>query len=232
LKKSKFLTWSYLGLAIVLASAAFGQNLQLHYDLRREHLTSTLEIYKTDRLGALFTFVDFDYNREQSQQANGISSAYWEIARYFALPGKGAWSATLQYNDGLTNSFTFNPVWLVGLQKIFRIVTLDLPVDFLLRRELNTSAWTWQITAVWQKMVKCCEVAGFIDIWSTGKNGFPARRLAVMSEPQFWFYFLPTLAIGGEIEISYNFSGAWYKGKQFRSDSLFLLPTVGIKWNM
>lgn len=217
-------------LMTVLVVALTAQNLQLHYDGARRHLTATLELYQQDRWGAWFTFVDFDFNRQLSSAANGISAAYWEITRYFRLPFKDSWSLTLQYNDGLDKSFLFNPVWLGGVQYLFTRGNMALPVDFLLRRELNTNCWTLQLTAVWQQRYKKWEVTGFVDVWNTGSGGYPARKLAFMAEPQVWYYLSENLAVGGEIEISYNFSGAWSQSRGFVPDRLFCLPTLGCKW--
>jgi hypothetical protein len=70
------------------------QNLQVHYDLGkdRKFVTTTLEMFKPDKWGSTFFFVDFDYN---SNDVEGVSLAYMEIARAikfwdspFALTGR------------------------------------------------------------------------------------------------------------------------------------------------
>ncbi|MCK9243692.1 MAG: hypothetical protein M0R34_05380 [Candidatus Marinimicrobia bacterium] len=38
--------------------------------------------------------------------------------------------------------------------------------------------------------------------------------------------------VGGEIEISRSFSGAWSKNKVFTEDEIFILPTLGLKWSL
>lgn len=50
------------------------QNIQLHYDLGRNSLTSTVEMFRPDDWGSTFFFVDFDYHWK-------ASGAYWEISR-------------------------------------------------------------------------------------------------------------------------------------------------------
>ncbi len=209
---------------------ALTQNLQLHYDFGRQHLTSTYELYKTDRLGATFLFVDFDYNNEGSSGSRNASLAYGEIARYFHLPKMNDLSATLQYNDGLTNSGSFNSVWLGGLQYVFQIGTQNFPIDFLLRKELNTDGLTFQLTYVWSYIWRKLELSGFIDIWNTGADAYPPRKIVILSEPQFWYRLTPALSVGGEIEISFNFSGAWHTNQVFSEDVIFILPTLGLKW--
>lgn len=206
----------------------FGQNIQIHYDLYRECFTSTLEIFKPDKLGSLFTFVDFDYNNEGDMK--NASMGYWEIARYFKIPPVSKLSATIQYNDGLTNTDSFNPVWLGGIQYIFGKGKFSLPVDFLIRKEVNTKGLTLQLTTVWFFDFKKVEISGFIDVWNTGSDAFPSKKIVLLSEPQFWYKLTPAILIGGEIEISRNFNGAYTKKDIFEPEKLFILPTLGIKW--
>jgi len=146
-------------------------------------LTSTLEIYKTDRLGSTFAFVDFDYNNEGSSGFRNASLAYGEIARYFQLPKVKNLSATLQYNDGLTNSGSLNAVWLGGVQYIFQIGQHTFPIDFLLLKEVNTGGLTFQLTYIWSYNWRKLELGGFIDLWNTGANGYPPRKIVILSEP-------------------------------------------------
>jgi len=217
-------------LFIALPLLARAQNLQLNYDFGRQHLTSTLEIYKTDKLGATFAFIDFDYNHKGSSGLKNASLAYGEIARYFKIPKVSNFSATIQYNDGLTNAFSFNPVWLGGAQYVFRIGKQTFPVDFLVRKELNTDGLTFQLTYVWYYLWRKLEITGFIDVWNTGADAYPAKKLVFITEPQFWYKLAPAIYVGGEIEISRNFSGAWSRNKDFCEDELFVLPTLGVKW--
>ena len=55
------------------------QNLQLHYDFwkGRQYLTSTVEMFKPDKHGSTFFFVDMDYDLSDAK----VKLAYWEIAR-------------------------------------------------------------------------------------------------------------------------------------------------------
>ncbi|RKY56146.1 MAG: hypothetical protein DRP89_01965 [Candidatus Neomarinimicrobiota bacterium] len=207
---------------------ALGQNLQIHYDLGREHFTSTLEMFNTDNLGSTFWFVDFDYNN--SGGSKNASLGYWEIARYFAVSKVPNTSLTIQYNDGLTNEFSFNPVWLGGIQYVITAKGFSLPFDFLLRRELNTKGITFQLTSVWFYTWKDFEITGYIDIWNTGPNAYPASNWAFQAEPQFWYNICGNIMIGTEIEISRNFSGAWTKVRAFKEDKFFVIPTIALKW--
>ena len=69
-----------------------------------------------------------------------------------------------------------------------------------------------------------------IDIWNTGADAYPPRKIVILSEPQFWYRLTPALSVGGEIEISFNFSGAWHTNQVFSEDVIFILPTLGLKW--
>jgi hypothetical protein len=105
---------SLLASAVVFAGLSFSanaQNLQLHYDFGRNCATTTVEMFKPDKGGSTFFFVDMDYNPK-------VSGAYWEISRElnFWQDSKVGWlSAHLEYNGGLnTAAGSFNNAFLVG----------------------------------------------------------------------------------------------------------------------
>ena len=91
---------------------ARGQNIQLHYDLGRNSVTSTIEMFRADKGGSTFFFVDFDYNPK-------VTGAYFEISRelcFWQDTGLDWLSAHLEYNGGLnTAAGSFNNAWLGGL---------------------------------------------------------------------------------------------------------------------
>ena len=64
-------------LVSLLAFGSFAQNVQLHYDLGkgRKYLTSTVEMFKPDKLGSTFFFIDMDYG---SHDVDGVTLAYWK----------------------------------------------------------------------------------------------------------------------------------------------------------
>ncbi len=69
--------------AIFLSFAAFsamGQNLQVHYDMGKDrgYVTTTLEMFKPDKWGSTYFFMDFDYNTDVGES---VSLAYMEISR-------------------------------------------------------------------------------------------------------------------------------------------------------
>lgn len=48
-------------LFLALASKAGAQNIELHYDIRRNCATSTVEKFSADDFGSTFFFIDMDF---------------------------------------------------------------------------------------------------------------------------------------------------------------------------
>ncbi len=94
--------------AILSAFAVNAQNLQLHRDLERGHYTTTFEMFKMDKWGSTFTFIDFDYN------GGNVSSSYYEIARVLKTE-KMPVGLHIEYNGGTSNKFAFAKAWILGL---------------------------------------------------------------------------------------------------------------------
>lgn len=110
-----------LFLFVLLLSAFVGeavaQNIQLHYDLgralyksldERPWVTTTVEMFKADKWGSTYFFVDMDYTDK------GVASAYWEISRELRF-WKAPFSAHVEYNGGLNyinNAFLGVPLIL------------------------------------------------------------------------------------------------------------------------
>ena len=133
------------------------QNIQLHYDVRRNCATSTVEMFRADSFGSTFFFVDMDF-------APKAIGAYGEISRElcFWKDSKLNWlSAHIEYNGGLSNSFSFNNAWLVGatysghskdwsktwsLSAMYRLTpgAVGYPGD-----SFNHAYHNFQITGVW-----------------------------------------------------------------------------------
>ena len=87
----------------VCAGKVMAQNIQLHYDLgralyksldERPWVTTTVEMFKADKWGSTYFFVDMDYTDK------GVASAYWEISRELKF-WKAPISAHVEYNGGL-----------------------------------------------------------------------------------------------------------------------------------
>ncbi|MBN2813370.1 MAG: DUF5020 family protein [Bacteroidales bacterium] len=216
------------------------QQLQLHYDFSndREHLTTTLEMFRPDTLGSTFWFVDFDFNLPGSPRS--MSAAYWEIAREFYIPGLrnnplfDQLTFHIEYNDGFTaykiagdtlGAASYNSVFLTGFGHPLRIGKLILSTQWLCRMPRGMDTPDFQFTLVWYQPVFSNRLllTGYADFWSQDKMANPDKKeLAFQTEPQLWFLLNPHLALGGEVEISKNFPvgpNDW----EFR-------PTLGLRW--
>lgn len=89
-----------LALVVLIAVATKAQtNLQVHYDFGkdRSYVTTTLEMFKPDKWGNTFFFVDLDYNMTDDKHP---SAAYFEIARCFSFKDSPL-SLQVEYNGGL-----------------------------------------------------------------------------------------------------------------------------------
>jgi hypothetical protein len=209
-------------LLMMLASALFAQNLQLHYELSedRKYFVSTLEMFKPDAYGSTFWFVDMEYD---SPNNKGMNLAYWEIARAFTLPVKNV-SATIQYNDGVASFGALGQVWLLGVNYYLDLGFIALPLDILYRAAEGADSPDFQITTTWFKpfLDGNLEFSGFLDIWSQDEFGSEGKQLVILSEPQLWYNANEQFSIGSEIEVSQNFV--------FGQDGLQVLPTLGLRW--
>lgn len=208
-------------------SVSYSQNLQLHYDfaesngIKRDILTSTIEMFKPDSIGSTFLFVDMDYNLKNSD----VKLSYFEIARNF----KSKFSKLelqIGYNGGhlVTDNnvgIHINPAWLIGLNYPFQIKNMFFNAALLYRYETSpskssnvhfTGLWFWNSTN------KKVTINGFLDIWSTTSN----RNLVILSEPQFWYNTKSGFSFGTELELSYGFVNP--------DDDLYFYPTIAVKY--
>ena len=216
-------------LFFVCTATTFAQNFQLHYDLgtQRKYFTGTFEMFRPDAYGSTFTFVDFDFNNDGNKS---ISTAYWEIARYVAIPGAKGVSATLQYNDGtlrvpnLGIAVPLGSIWLAGVSYPIDLGVVTLNTDLLYRKDYQSQGSDMQLTTVWYVPFFHGSVAfdGFMDIWSR-KQGAKDREFVLLTEPQLWYNIDTHLAIGSEVEISNNFIPG--------ETSVLVNPTIAVKWN-
>jgi len=109
-----------LSTLLLFSTILLAQNVQMHYDLGkgRSYLTSTVEMFRPDKHGSTFFFIDMDYN---VGDVEGVSLAYWELAR-----GLKFWDSPfelhLEYNGGFgqfkntpfNGAYTINDAWLFG----------------------------------------------------------------------------------------------------------------------
>ncbi len=227
----KKIVTALLLLAAITAKAQ--TNLQVHYDFGegRHYVTSTLEMFKPDKWGNTFFFVDYDFNMGKK---NHPSLSYMEIARCLKF-WKGPLSAHIEYNGGLGTypvgtteyAFAINNAWLGGLDYGMHNAdytkTLNLKA---LYKHIVGKQESAQFTAVWglHFMNRKISLTGFADFWledNTNSNGSKTTT-TFLSEPQFWYNFTPNLSLGSEVELSNNFG---------LHEGFKVNPTVAAKWN-
>ena len=146
---------------IIAGFSANAQNVQLHYDFghhlyksetkaSRPSLVSTVEMFRADKFGSTFFFVDMEYYR-------GINKAYWEISRElnFWQNSKLNWlSAHVEYNGGVSGVWgTYDDAFLFGAtysghSKDYS-KTWSLTASYKLIPNNAMSIHNFQITAVW-----------------------------------------------------------------------------------
>ncbi len=211
--------------------AVIAQNLQLHYDMGkdRKYLTSTVEMFKPDKTGNTFFFIDMDYGVGGVQ---GVSLGYFEIARCFQL-GNSPFSWHGEYNGGFGQwksgtaggAYTINDAWLTGLDYSWNSGDFSrgysLKVLYKnLRNSIDNKPNSFQLTAVWHVNFAKNKLSftGFADFWKE-KTAF--GEYVFLSEPQLWYNFSKKFAGGSEVELSNNFGGM---------DGFHINPTIAVKY--
>lgn len=244
----KFFSILLLCLTCLAASA---QNIQVHYDLghslyknlsSRQDVTTTVEMFKPDRWGSTYLFIDLDYEND------GVMGAYWEISREFSLTKNKQWAFHIEYNGGAStgkmdgtyygNRFQHavlaGGAWNWHSANFARTFSLQAMYKYYFKNS-TTGAHAFngfQTTAVWGVNFAhgLCTTSGFADLWyNPSVNG----NLVFVSEPQFWFNFNAikgwkdiNLSLGSEVEISNNF--VW--NDLGRNNKLYAIPTLAAKW--
>ena len=209
------------------------QNIQLHYDFGegRKMLTSTVEMFKPDKYGSTYFFIDMDYGSEESGIENGISLGYWELARAFKWNETQKFMPRVEYNGGAfkwgkeaDQWSAIENCWLAGVERTWasgdfsKILTLQANYKYIQDKE-NAA---FQLTAVWtiQMLEGKLSFLGFADFWK--EEMFWGTDYRFMTEPQLWYNFAKNFALGTEIELSNNFVGKEFAVK----------PTIGLKWTL
>ena len=224
-RKSKLI----LSLLIFLnLPVVYGQYLELNYDLgkqsdgvKRHYFNTYIEFFKPDTYGSTFWFVDMSYDQPGNRS---VSTAYWEISRYFRMPAwPTQWSLTLQYNDGAAPWGSLGQVWLAGVNYPFHIGSFDLPVDFLYRWLYGSKAPDFQVTVAWYEDLfnRKLTVSGYLDIWTQDAGPGGGKNTVVLTRPQFWYNLNPNWGIGGGMELSHHF---------LPTTHWEFMPQVGVKW--
>ncbi len=237
----------FIALVIAIANIAKAQNIQLHYDLGedRKMFTTTVEMFKPDKMGSTFFFIDLDYGSKASE-IDGLNLAYWEIARSFKWNESQKFEPRVEYNGGFGRGeitindqvnqyhYSINSAWLIGAQYTWN--TADFSKVFTLQANFKTiqdKDAGFQITGVWglNFFNKKLSFTGFADFWKE-ENTFTTitdasttvtkTDFVFLTEPQLWYNLNDKFSLGTEIEISSNFGG--YEGSVIN-------PTVAAKWN-
>lgn len=219
------------------------QNVQLHFDSRhalhsddfkRNYFTATFEMFKPDKWGSTFMFVDIDFNHTKGN----IGLAYMEIYRDQKI-GKFPIMAHVEYNGGLVrtedfNGFSIPNAYLVGASYPIQLGPVNLTTYVAYKyhafdKVSNDVQWTliWGTNLINDKIT----ISGFFDLWTENKNrekvpGKSGKKVVIVTEPQFWYNVTSNLSFGTEIEISSNF----LKAKD-GEDKAFVNPTIAVKWN-
>ncbi len=207
------------------------QNVQLHYDFGegRKMLTSTVEMFRPDAYGSTFFFIDMDYGADGTGIDNGISLAYWEIARAFKWNENQKFMPRVEYNGGTMKlapeDAPWVPIencWLAGVERTWasadfsKILTLQANYKYIKDKEDAA----FQLTAVWT--VQMAEgkftFTGFADFWK--EEMFWGTDYRFLTEPQLWYNPCKNFSLGTEIELSNNFVG----------DEFAVKPTLAVKY--
>ena len=229
--------------ALAFAQGAKAQNVQVFYDFgeNRQYVTTTFEMFKADKFGDTFWFIDHYYNStdpgkkinvKNSGPANG---SYFEIERginFWQDTNLKDFSIHVEY-DGLITGDNFSMgTYCFGAKYFFHSAdyskTLSLYAMYEQFYKLSTAKYPVKFSAVWGLNdifgVKGLVFKGFADFW--GNDSKFGTSWSFLSEPQIWYNLLPNvfdghLDIGGEIEISNNFVKKGFA----------INPAAGIRWN-
>lgn len=209
-------------------------NTQILYDFGedRNHITITQELFKADKWGNTFAFIDVDFNNEFTSP----SGAYMEIARclnFWQDSKMGFLSLQVEYNGGIGTAnklniiYPINSAFLAGFDIFFHSkdyrYTFNVKLLYKYFVGINSRV-PMQGTLVWNMKdifsLKGLSFSGFCDVWSESK-------MVILSEPQIWYnvgslFNCEPLSIGGEVELAYNFAGI---------DGFMARPCIGLKWD-
>ena len=220
----------------IAASALKAQNVQLHYDMGkdRNYLTSTVEMFKPDKWGSTFFFIDMDYGSAGNQ---GVSMGYFEISRGIKF-WKSPFEVHVEYNGGFgqfkatpyNGAYQINDAWLLGGNYTWNTADFSkvFTLEAMYKNIRGKNDMSFQLTGVWtvQLLKNKITLSGFADFWrednivGVGTNS-KAANFVFLSEPQFWLNCTDHFSVGSEVEVSSNFAG--HKG-------VMVNPTIAGKW--
>lgn len=225
--------------ALAFGFAAQAQNLQTFYDFGkdRNYITTTFEMFKADKFGDTFWFIDHYFTNSDQRDAGAASAfngSYFEIER-----GLNFWqdselkdlSAHIEYDGATWGSgiWCFGAKYFLHSQDYANTLTLYLMYD--LHMGYGEADVPLKFTAVWGCNdlfgVSGLTFKGFCDLWGNNNvwDAGEKTKFSLLTEPQLWINlgsaFDNHLDLGTEIELSYNFAG----NKGFMCN-----PCLGLRW--
>lgn len=226
---------------LLLSFSVKSQNLQLHFDSRHalygtevgpmNYLTATFEMFKPDKWGSTFMFVDYDFNFDK----RNTGLVYGEIAREFKI-GDCKLMPHLEFNGGLGLvrgtgiGFSIPSSYMAGMGYPFQLGSFFMSTYLVYKLnafEENSHDAQWTLTWNANLLNNKLTLGGFMDLWSENKDRTGAesgKKLVLLSEPQIWYNLTPNLSLGSEIELSYNFVNS-------AESKFYAIPTIATKWN-
>jgi hypothetical protein len=217
--------------------SGYSQDIQLHYDMGeyRHFLTSTVEMFKPDKHGSTFFFIDMNYGDGDQGDVQGVSLAYWEISRAIKI-GKCPVALHVEYDGGMGQwkfgsaggAYTINDAWLGGLEYSLNAKDFSRGITFqgMFKTIRGKNKASFQFTTVWYWNLfhNKISLSGFADFWKEDNTfGTSDTKFVFLSEPQVWYNFNKNFSIGSEQEFGVNFTGNPDKGFQFN-------PTIAMKY--
>lgn len=231
------------------AKASAQVDAQILYDFGsdRKFVTLTLEMFKQDKWGSTYFFIDHDFNYKNMVAGSkniSLGGTYTEISRalnFWKDSKLKDLSLHVEYNGGITKNYPINNAWLFGVEYFIHDNTyrntLTLQALYKTIRATDQDV-PMQFTAVWTCNdifgVKGLKFDGFADFWwETHGVDFQedgscdVKKTVFITEPQLWYnvgqhFGCPNLSLGGEVELSNNFGSTG--GFKCR-------PCLGVKWD-
>ena len=246
--------------ALMVGTFAKAQtNAQILYDFGsdRKYVTLTLEMFKADKWGSTYFFVDHDFNYDKMVVGSkNISQGgtYTEISRalnFWQNSKMKNWSLHVEYNGGITKNYPINNAWLFGVEyfmhdKSFKN-TLTLQALYKTIRKTDQNV-PMQLTAVWGCKdifgVKGLNFSGFADFWwenhtsmldkhgdaKVDENGeviYKNEHTVFTTEPQLWY------TVGQHFGCeNLSVGGEVEISHNFGSNAGWMVrPCLGVKWD-
>jgi len=215
------------------AVSVSAQNVQTHYDFGKDrgYITTTVEMFKPDKTGNTFFFIDFDYGIPGHEH---MSNAYFEIARVMTLGKTSPFGWHAEYNGGfgkipnLDGYFSVNNAWLTGVDYSWNAEDFSKGVTLkVMYKGIQDKQSSVQFTGIWYLNFanEKLSFTGFADFWKEDSDfnfdGTTDATWIFLAEPQLWFNASKKFAIGTEIELSSNFAGM---------EGINVMPTLGAKY--